>query len=49
MFEVRLGMGLTQTEETAAGRKLSIFLGVLLSFYSEEMMNWSLYSLLENF
>ena len=50
MFEVRLGMGLTQTEKAAASRKICIFLGVLLSFYSEKIiMNWSLYSLLENF
>ena len=49
MFEVGLGMGLTQTEKAVASRKISIFLGVLLSFYSEEIMNCSLYSLLENF
>ena len=36
MFEVRLGMGLTQTEKAVASRKISIFLGVLLSFYSEK-------------
>jgi hypothetical protein len=37
VFEVRLGMGLTQTEEAAASRKISIFLGImlLLFFYSE--------------
>ena len=49
MFEVRLGTGFTQTEKTVASRKISIFLGVLLSFYCKKSMNWSLYSWLENF
>jgi hypothetical protein len=37
VFEVRLGMGLSQTEKAVASKKISIFLGVPLIFYSEKI------------
>jgi hypothetical protein len=42
-------MELAQTEKAVTSRKISIFLGVLLSFYNEQKYELVLYSLLENF
>ena len=44
VFEVKVDMGLTQTERAVANRKISIVLGSFF-FLIREVMNWSMYSL----